>query len=302
MSLANTTREFDVHMGTDGADFECVACHQVDRDVDGNMLSHGIGGMPYHSVDEGEMKQCDDCHGNALNIHAGSTVEGVLTAVTAHQRLAYQAYHIPAFAHHTPTKVEWYWEDAGQDIDPIPTDDTLTFPRALYDKKKGSFVWANDVRPTLLWFNGKYDKALINVNDTFTTQPAVLADPQGDFSDPNAMIYPFKKMVGNQPYDTADNQILVPHLFGMSGGPNPFWVAYDWDLALQDADAITGQGYSGSFGFADTVMYLSVNHEIAPKEQALGYNGACGDCHTGAGLDWAALGWTDDPALGGTRL
>ncbi len=29
LSLADTTREYDVHMGTDGGDFECVACHQV---------------------------------------------------------------------------------------------------------------------------------------------------------------------------------------------------------------------------------------------------------------------------------
>ena len=27
MNLANTTREYDVHMGTDGADLDCVACH-----------------------------------------------------------------------------------------------------------------------------------------------------------------------------------------------------------------------------------------------------------------------------------
>ncbi len=301
MSLVNTTREFDVHMGTDGADFECVACHQVKRDVDGNMLSHGIGGMPYHSVDEGEMKQCDDCHSGLLSEHAGSSVEGILTTVTAHQRLACQSCHIPTFARNTSTKTEWYWEDAGQDIDPIPVDDTVNPPRALYDKKKGSFVWANNVRPTLRWFNGKYDKALINVNDTFVSQPANLAEPQGDHTDPEAMIYPFKRMIGNQPYDTDDNQILVPHLFGMAGGPNPFWVAYDWDLALRDADAITGQGYSGNFGFADTEMYLSVNHEIAPKEQALGYNGDCGDCHFSGEIDWQLLGWTDDPVNGGTR-
>jgi len=288
-------------MGTDGADFECVACHQVDRDIDGNMLSHGIGGMPYHSVDEGDMKQCDDCHGDLLNIHTGSSVEVVLN-VAAHERLACQTCHIPAFARNTSTKVEWYWEDAGQDIDPIPVDTTTNPNRPTYDKKKGTFVWANDVRPTLRWFNGKYTKALINSNDTFVSQPANLADPQGNRNDPNAMIYPFKEMIGNQPYDTDDNQILVPHLFGMGGGANPYWVAYDWNLALQDAAAITGQGYSGNFGFADTVMYLSVNHEIAPKEQAFGFGGNCGDCHINGAIDWPALGWTDDPVNGGTQL
>ena len=91
MSLANTTREFDVHMGTDGADFECVACHQVKRDTDGNMLSHGIGGMPYHSVDEGVMKQCDDCHGDRFNIHVGTTVESIVT-YSRHARLPGVSY------------------------------------------------------------------------------------------------------------------------------------------------------------------------------------------------------------------
>ena len=33
MAIASTTREFDVHMGTDGADMTCVACHDVDRNT-----------------------------------------------------------------------------------------------------------------------------------------------------------------------------------------------------------------------------------------------------------------------------
>ena len=298
MSLANTTREFDVHMGTDGGDFECVACHQVSRDVDGNMLSHGIGGMPYHSVYEGNMKQCDDCHGDLNNIHAGTTIE-VAFQNDNHQRLACQVCHIPVFARNTSTKVEWWWDDAGQDIDPIPVDPDTGRP--TYDKKKGTFKWANDVRPTLLWFNGKYEKALINANDKFPADLAVLAMPLGDYTDAEAMIHPFKEMIGNQPADADDDQILVPHLFGMIGGPNPYWVSYDWNLALQDADLITNQGYSGEFFFKDTVMYLSVNHEVAPKEQAWGMDGDCGDCHLDSQIDWLALGWTGDPTVDGDR-
>ena len=42
-------------------EFYCVDCHTVKRGSDDKMLSHGIGGMPYHSVDEGVMKGCDDC-------------------------------------------------------------------------------------------------------------------------------------------------------------------------------------------------------------------------------------------------
>ena len=298
MSLADTTRDFDVHMGTDGADYECVECHQVDKDGEGNVLSHGIGGMPYHSVDEGVMKQCEDCHGDRFNIHAGSTVE---IAVNSHDTLACQVCHIPTFARKTSTKVEWYWEDAGQDIAPIPVDPATG--RATYDKKKGTFVWANNVRPTLRFFNGKYTKFLIGVNDQYTSLPAILAEPVGDYTDPNAMIYPFKKMIGNQPADAGvgNTTILVPHLFGTAGGPNPYWGKFDWNLALEDGATAAGQTYSGAYEFVPTEMYLSVNHEVAPKEVAYGMDGRCGDCHFGTQIDWGALGWSGDPALGNNR-
>ena len=85
------------------------------------------------------------------------------------------------------------------------------------------------------------------------------------------MIYPFKLMSGNQPVDPVTHTVLVPHLFGPKGGPNPYWKKYDWNLALQDGAAYTGQDYSGEYAFAATEMLLSVNHEVAPAEQALGY-------------------------------
>ena len=301
MSLADTTRGFDVHMGTDGGNLECVDCHQVKRDADGNFLSHGIGGMPYHSVDEGNMKQCGDCHGDRANIHAGTTVEVIISA-PAHSALACQVCHIPTFARETSTKTEWYWERAGQILDPAPGPDPNDPTRPSFDRMKGDFVWAFNVRPTLRYFNGKYRKSLINVNDTYAAEPAVLAEPVGDYTDPNAMIYPFKKMIGNQPADVVNKRILVPHLFGTAGGPNPFWGNWDWDLALLDAAAITGQPYqSGDYGFVATEMYLSVNHEVAPKEEAYGFNNACEDCHFDNKIDWAALGYNGDPAQGGTR-
>ena len=48
------------------------------------------------------------------------------------------------------------------------------------------------------------------------------------------------------------------------------WGKYEWDLAPQDCAAYTGQIYSSAYEFIDTVMYLSMNHEVAPKEEALG--------------------------------
>ncbi len=301
MSLKNTTRDYDVHMGTDGAaQFDCVDCHEVKRDADGKMLSHGIGGMPFHSVDEGSMKQCDDCHGSAATIHAGTSVE---TIVNVHGTLACQVCHIPTFARNEPTKTEWYWEDAGKNLDPAPAPDPDT-GMPSWDNMKGTFNWENNVRPVLRFFNGKWTKALIGESDTYTSEPVVLGAPVGDYTDPNARIYPFKKMIGNQVANTTTGTIMVPHLFGTAGGPNPYWGKYDWSLAVQDAAAVTGQSYNpatDTLGFVATEMYLTVNHEVAPKEMAYGMDGDCSDCHLGDQIDWAALGWSGDPTRGGTR-
>jgi len=298
--MVATTREYDVHMGTDGANFDCVACHGANHDPNSGEVNHGNAGMSLHSVNEGEMKQCSDCHGGQQAIHAGTPAEDLIAAGW-HERLACQVCHIPAIARKKPTKVEWYWADAGQDITP-PIDPETGMP--TYDKMKGTFVWKNNVRPTLRYANGDWERMVIGVNDKYDSEPIQLALPQGSHSDPDAMIYPFKLMKGNQPVDPVTGTVMVPHLFGMKGGPNPYWVKYDWNLALEDGAAYTGQDYSGTYGFASTEMLLSVNHEVAPKEQALGAGPipeACTDCHATDYIDWEALGWTGDPLSGGDR-
>ena len=182
---------------------------------------------------------------------------------------------------------------AGQDIDPIPTDE---FGKDTYDKKKGQFVWDMNVRPVLRWFNGKYNRVLIGNQTAYTETPVALAEPVGDITDATAKLTPFKEMVGNQPADAVNKILLVPHLFGTSAGENPYWAKYDWDLALAEGAAVAGQDYSGEYEFVDTVMYLKVSHEIAPKEMAL----SCNNCHNG-GIDFTALGYEGDPMTNGGR-
>jgi len=303
LNLKNTTREYDVHMGTDGGNLVCVDCHGANHEPDTGEYNHGVAGMALHSVHEGEMKQCTDCHGSAQVIHRDTGVAGLIEG-GLHDRLACQVCHIPAIARHTATKTEWYWEDAG-DADRVPQEIPGTGGMVDYNKMKGSFVWAKNVRPTLRWSNGMWQRMVINVSDAFTSEPVQMATPQGSYSDPDAMIYPYKRMVGNQPADANNSIILVPHLFGGKGGPNPYWAKYDWNLAILDGAAYTGQPYSGEYYFADTEMLLAVNHEIAPKEMALGYGPApdsCLDCHAGGGVDFTELGWTADPISGGERV
>ncbi len=299
--LIETTREYDVHMGVDGANLVCADCHGANHDPKTGEVDHGIAGISLHSVHEGEMKQCADCHGSLDAIHAGSTAADVFQ-LEAHGRLACQVCHIPAIARAISTKVEWYWSDAGKTVDPVPVDPETGRP--TFDKKKGTFVWKNNVRPTLRWFNGKWNRKVIGLADTYSEVPIDLGSPVGDFNDPASRIYPFKLMVGNQPVDPVNQTVMVPHLFGLKGGANPYWGKWDWNASLMDGSAYTGQPYSGTYKFEDTFMLLSVNHEVAPAEHALGMGGigeGCMDCHDAGQIDWEALGWTDNPLDGGTR-
>ena len=141
-------------------------------------------------------------------------------------------------------------------------------------KMKGCFIWKNNVRPTLRYFDGKWNRMMINTNDRFTAGlPAVvdLASPTATYQTPGAMIYPFKKMTGNQPADKNTFTVLVPNLFGnATTDPDAYWVSFDWAKALASGSAYTGQSYSGEYVFVDTVMLLKVDHEVAPKEMAYG--------------------------------
>ena len=308
-------RTEDVHMGVDNPAYPggmlCVDCHQADRDASGNLLSHGIAGFMYHSVDEGgEMKECEDCHGDVQTIHAGTSSE-VVTTLPGHSRIACQTCHIPAIARKVSTYTDWKWSLAGLDARPAecPAEPVGTGNRGTYNKMKGCFTWGDNVRPELRFYNGKWNRIVMGVNDKGldTTKPVDLGSPAATYLDADAKIYPFKKMTGNQPFDAADDTVLVPHLWGTVTGPNPYWGKYDWNLALQDASDYSAtltkyggfQAYNGSYKFAETFMLLKVDHEIPPAEEALGYGNACGDCHGGNQVDWQALGWTADPVAGG---
>ena len=309
-------RTEDVHMGYDpvakkGGDMKCVACHQVKKDASGNVIDHGIGGFMYHSTDEGVMKDCTDCHGAATSIHVGTSVENI---VRTHDRLACQVCHVPTIARKVATYVDWKWSLAGFDARPAscaasPTGvaaDGVT-QRATYSKMKGCFTWGTNVRPSLRYYDGKWNRVIVGFNDKWTTQPVDLGSPSATYKDPAAKIYPFKKMTGNQVADKNNKTLMVPHLYGAAAGPNAYWSKYDWVGSLTDAANYLpaynagAQVFTGAVEFVDTVMLLKVDHEVAPKEMAYGRNNGCADCHFGSQIEWKALGWTKDPADGGTQ-
>ena len=111
----------------------------------------------------------------------------------------------------------------------------------------------------------------------------------GSISDPDAKIFPFKKMQGKQMYDKKNKYLIVPNLFGKNG----FWKKWGWQQAFKIGMESVGLDYSGEYDFVETEFLLPVEHNIPPKEKAL----KCWSCHhkTKGILDWKALGYKDDP-------
>lgn len=272
-SLTRADRSYDVHMGTNGADLACQACHETrNHVVAGQAMSVSLG--------QGPRVECAGCHTSEPHKDAG------LNRHTS--AVACQTCHIPRFAKEEATKVWWDWSKAG-DKQRKPKEDENYMED--YAAIKGEFRWAKNVVPTYAWYNGSSERYL--KGDRFDPKkPLYLTRPKGSIQDKKAKIYPFKVMAGKQPYDTQNRYLATPHTFG------GYWTHMDWQKAITDGMKVSGLPYSGHYGFAETRMYWRINHMVVPKEQAL----ACTDCHGEQGrLNWKELGYRGDPQKVGSR-
>jgi octaheme c-type cytochrome (tetrathionate reductase family) len=266
--LYNPADSLDVHMGRE--DFQCIDCHWTQ--------AHQVSGRAISvSLDLENQVLCSNCHGGP--VHADERLN------THSASVACQTCHIPAGARGDPTKMDWDWSTAGQD-----------WPEDLhsYLKIKGSFVYAENFIPEYYWFKGVKDRYILG-DRIDPTRPTLINTLDGDISDPQAKLYPFKVHRAKQPYDTVNNYLLQPSTAGEGG----FWTTFDWFSALQLGSEAVGLEFSGQYGFAETWMYWTLDHTVAPKEEAL----QCTACHGSQGrLDWLALGYPGDPAEWGGRF
>jgi hypothetical protein len=139
-----------------------------------------------------------------------------------------------------------------------------------------------------------------------------LGEPAGDIA--TGKIRPFKLMRGRQAMyiDGANGYVINPNLFGTAG----FWgvvqaagysyPTYDFDTTgpiapgQESVDALWGKilgvgafgagqaatnaalprydGVNPGYDWRYTKLYMDMNHEVAPKAQALGTS--CADCHS----------------------
>lgn len=274
-SLVNPGFELDVHMDAAGLDFSCTTCHATE--------DHNISGSRY-SMDPEGWNGCEDCH--------TSEPHNLSVLNTHSEKVACQTCHIPEFARgDIATKMTWDWSTAGQtdeNGDPLVTKNDDGY--ILYHGLKGDFTWGENVTPEYLWFNGTVEYTLLE--DTIDPSQIVsINNFMGDKNDSNAKIWPVKRFVGSQPYDSGYNTLVIPHLFGKDD--TAFWGNFDWAKAIETGMAYTDAPYSGEYGFVETEMYWPITHMVAPATEAL----RCQECHTAEDgrLDFAVLGYeTED--------
>lgn len=298
-ALARPTPSTDVHMGRG---FSCATCHAGD--------AHAILGQGVHNPVSAGRLDCTGCHGAAP--HGQAVLDDHALDV------ACQTCHIPAFSRQQPTKTWWDWSTAGdrrRGTDGVVrgalADGT---PVVEYDFMKGDFRWQKSVRPTYAWYDGRVEH--MTLASSYPTgsgseaEPVVIARPLAGKLDAAAKIFPFKVMTGRQPAHIARRFLIAPKLFG----PGGFWpqipAAADWDaaavralwtssltLGARAAGQLGAQESlaDGDWGWVHTEMYLGINHEVAPKADALG-QAPCAGCHGPAsGFPWQALGYACDP-------
>jgi octaheme c-type cytochrome (tetrathionate reductase family) len=269
-SLIDPHRDVDVHMAKDGANLDCADCHTFNahqpsgsryaataKDVKGLDMKH----------EDHNRATCESCHDltphedQRLNHHAN--------------RVACQTCHIPEFARGgIPTKTLWDWSTAGKRDENgkglFIKDD---HGHLSYSADKGDFEYGENVRPTYKWYNGVVHQVAITdkIDDSKILE---LNRVEGSASDPSARIWPFKVMVGKQPYDPVNKTLVVNHVYGKDDAA--FWGNWDYEKSIKFGMEYAGLPYSGQFDFIETRMNWFITHMVAPKEKAV----QCQECHT----------------------
>ena len=281
-SLNNPPKDLDVHMASDGGNMACSACHSGSGhqwpgsryDIDAKPQARDAEGKKLPSYKMRRMNEtasCESCHSDEP--HQGATLEAI--KLNNHtDTVACQTCHIPEFARGgIATKMLWDWSTAGKLKDGKPYVEKGPDGHPKYVSKKGSFRYAENVRPTYSWFNGKFTY-VTDEDPVDPSKPVVLNALGGQAGDKDARIWPFKLMATKQPIDAKSKKLAYMHLFGKDA--NAFWKTFDWPKAIQAGMDYMGKDYSGTFEFVDTRMWWPITHMVAPAEKAV----HCDECHT----------------------
>ncbi len=275
--LSNPSHSVDVHMSKDGANMSCSSCHVQDK--------HSIAGSRYETLPSDHPKMtpgasrdtasCQSCHGERP--HPNNLIGTKLNNHT--NKLACQSCHIPEFARGgVATKTLWDWSTAGKLKDGKPYGESHFKQsngkeRHTYMSKKGDFKWGENVVPYYAWYDGTvtYANADTKIDPSKTVSVNSIG---GDVKNPASRIWPFKRMIGKQAYDTELNELVYTNVYGPKS-KTAYWKNFDWQKSITYAMEYMNEPYSGKFDFVDTEMFWPITHMVAPSEDAV----ECQSCH-----------------------
>lgn len=279
-ALFDPARSVDVHMSKDGANFTCEACHVSDKHVLAGSRYNTDVVDPHADRKPGEARDvasCTSCHSDAPHEGPNPVIAMKLNDHT--DRVACQTCHIPEFAKGgVATKTVWDWSTAGKLKDGKPySEDAFVQSDGkhlhTYMSTKGDFEWGENVVPYYAWSNGTMSYTLPET-EIDPTKVVEINAIEGSPEDGKSRIFPFKRMIGRQSYDTERNVLLYNHVYGPGDG-TALWSYFDYDKSIKAAMDYVGLEFSGRYDFVDTYMYWPITHMVGPKDDAL----KCDSCH-----------------------
>ncbi|MBI4733639.1 MAG: hypothetical protein HY779_02275 [Rubrobacteridae bacterium] len=259
-TIKNCTKDYDVHMGTNGANFACQDCHTT--------TNHKVAGRgsDMRALDSTTQLKCESCH---TALPHRSTNKSYSDLNRHAKKLDCTVCHIPSFAKSIPTDMNRDWREMELDTS-----------KKLYDPK---ITKQSNVSPTYAWFNGSSHfyvfKAPVSLDSRGVQK---MSWPDGSFADSSSKLYPFKLHTAMQPMETTTKQLLpLKNKIAFETG--------DINTAIKQGAAAAGMSYS-NHTFVPTERYLGIYHGVGPKSTALSCSNQ--SCHSGNRINFTKLGYS----------
>lgn len=260
-TIFEPNKDLDIHMAIEGKNMQCIDCHKTEK--------HNIYGKLY-SLSSMNINRvyCEDCHTNTPHEN------DIINEHTL--KVACQTCHIPTYSKGNSTKMYWDWSKAGKLKNGEPYTEEDSLGNHKYMSIKGEFVWARNIKPDYIWFNGTATHYLLGDKIDDTSKTLILNKLKGSYNDPASKIIPVKIHKAKQPYDPINKILIKPKLYGDKKGEGAYWQDFDWVQAAKEGMKKSNLPFSGKVSFIETQMYWPVNHMVASKENTV----KCNECHT----------------------
>jgi hypothetical protein len=260
-ALTECDSTYDVHMGKNGRNMQCVDCHAgADHRVRGRGAD--LSGTDYPA----KPLSCaaSDCHGESPH------KVPILDRHT--KRVSCTVCHIREFAKTDSTDMRRDWSKPFHIVDGNKYSATIT--KQL------------NVTPVYAWYDGRTHLQMMGEPIERRSDGTVgIMTPVASHRDKSAKIYAFKLHRAVLPVLKGKDWVIPIAVEEFFGDGNI-------DKAVRGAAKVTYGLEDPEYRWVNTVRYMGIFHEVQPAARAV----QCLECHSPGGrLDWKALGYKGDP-------